>query len=57
MKPNRAIAAVLILFGVLFLLSPIEKWAVVGELGSPLFFAVGAIFLLAGIFALRTWSE
>lgn len=57
MTSKQVIAAVLIIFGIMLLLRPVENWAVMGDWGSPVFIAVGALFLAAGIIALRMWKE
>jgi hypothetical protein len=54
---KEVIAAILILFGLMWLVSPILKWAVMGDSGSLAFAGVGAAFLIAGIVALKMWRE
>ena len=57
MTTKEVIAAFLILFGLMWLVSPILRWAVMGDSGSLVFAGVGAAFLIAGIVALKMWRE
>ena len=57
MKTKEAVAAILVIFGIMWMISPILRWAVMGDLGSLVFVAVGVVFLVAGIVALKMWRE
>ena len=57
MTTKETVAVLLIIFGMLWIASPIMRWAVMGESGSLVFAAVGVVFLAAGVVALKKWKE
>lgn len=61
MSTWRAIGAFLVFVGIMWMISPLLRWAVMGELGAPLSIAilaaVGVAFFVAGVFVLRTEED